>query len=44
MDDSKKWVNDRREMGKIYTRNKNYIISCDEPELFVAEIEKRKNY
>lgn len=43
MDDSKTLVNNRRKMVKIYTRNKNYIISCDEPELFVAEIEKREN-
>ena len=42
MDDSKTLVNDRRKMIKIYTPNKNYIISCDEPEMLMAEIERRK--
>lgn len=42
MDDSKALVNDRSKMVKIYTPDKNYIISCDEPEKLMAEIEKRK--
>lgn len=43
MDDSKTLVNDRRKMVKIYTSDKNYIISCDEPERLMAEIERRKS-
>ncbi|MEO7316435.1 MAG: PH domain-containing protein [Ginsengibacter sp.] len=42
MDESKTLVNDRRKMVKIYTPDKNYIISCDEPERLVIEIKKRK--
>ena len=42
MDDSKTLVNDRRKMVKIYTPDKNYIISCDEPERLMAEFERRK--
>lgn len=42
MDDSKTLVNDRQKMVKIYTPNNNYIVSCDEQEMLIAEIEKRK--
>lgn len=42
MDDSKTLVNDRSKMVKIYTPAKNYVVSCDEPERLIAEIEERK--
>ena len=42
MDNSKTLVNHRRKMVKIYTPTQNYVVSCDEPQRLIAEIEERK--